>query len=100
MFCNQPKVVAYKHSIKKPTDSPTSYCFSRMVINYSFQIHQQLSEKKKLDIQNMRFHNGRQWREAKLIVEEAERQEKLEMMRADFEALQEQAPVGPSSSNK
>ena len=48
----------------------------------------------------MRFHNGRQWREAKLIVEEAERQEKLEMMRADFEALQEQAPVGPSSSNK
>ena len=71
-----------------------------MVINYSFQISQQLSEKKKLEIQHLRFHNGRQWREAKLIVEEAERQEKLDMMRAEFEALQEQAPVGPSISNK
>ena len=71
-----------------------------MVINYSFQISQQLSEKKKLEIQHMRFHNGRQWREAKLMVEEAERQEKLDMMRAEFEALQEQAPVGPSISNK
>ena len=71
-----------------------------MVINYSFQISQQLSEKKKLEIQHLRFHNGRQWREAKLMVEEAERQEKLDMMRAEFEALQEQAPVGPSISNK
>ena len=71
-----------------------------MVINYSFQISQQLSEKKKLEIQHLRFHNGRQWREAKLIVEEAERQEKLDMMRAEFEALQEQAPVGHSISNK
>ena len=34
------------------------------------------------------------------MVEEAERQEKLDMMRAEFEALQEQAPVGPSISNK